>query len=54
MKVGYGSGRELVRCALDVVSVQVVRGCKEGAVRGGVLFYCVGSVSNYIYCYLYC
>ena len=25
VKVGYGSGRELVRGALDVVSVQVVR-----------------------------
>ena len=35
MKVGCGSGRELVRCALDVVSVQVVRESKEGAVRGG-------------------
>ena len=35
MKVGYGSGTELVRCALDVVSVQVVRGCKKGAVSGG-------------------
>ena len=49
MKVGYGSGRELVRCALDVVSVQVVGGCKQGAVRGGGFIFLCGM---YIKLYL--
>jgi hypothetical protein len=35
VKVRYGSGRELVRFTLDIVSVQVVRGCTGGTVRGG-------------------
>ena len=32
--------RELVRCILDVVCVQVVRWCRGGIVRGGDFVLC--------------
>jgi hypothetical protein len=35
-----------VRCTLDVVSVQVVRWCNGGTVRGGAFILCYGKGSQ--------
>jgi len=36
-------GRELARCTVDVVSVQVVRWCEWGTVKGGDFILCYGK-----------